>query len=373
MTHDQPVKDTGKPRILIAPLDWGLGHATRCIPVIYELLKEGCQVWIAGEEPQESVLKNEFPNLPFLALKGYRVVYGNSVLRLIMSIFLQIPRLLTSIRNENAWLKRAVDEYQFDFIISDNRYGLYHPEVPCAIITHQLSVKTFGRWSDQFIRKINYRFINRFSQCWVPDEEKENGLAGELSHPHSLPAIPVFYLGILSRLKKMNIPVKKNYLFISLSGPEPQRTILENIIIRNIAHYEGTACIVRGLPASSSLIPSTNDIHFYNHLATEEYNMEMQSADYVISRSGYSTVMDILTLGKKSILIATPGQTEQEYLASHLAQKKIAFTLPQENFSLPGALQLAKGFKYEIKEIGISSQLSATLQSFLHLKKTGKK
>lgn len=369
MTPDLAVKDTGKPRILIAPLDWGLGHATRCIPLIYELLKEGGQVWIAGEGAQELVLKKEFPNLSFLTLKGYRVAYGNPRLGIIKSIILQVPRILTSIRHENAWLKKAVEQYHFDFIISDNRYGFYHPQVPCAIVTHQLSIKTGGKWSDQFIQKLNYRFINRFSQCWIPDEEKEYGWAGELSHPHNLPAIPVHYLGILSRLKKLNNSVKKNHLFISLSGPEPQRTQLENIIIKDIVHYGGSACIVRGMPASTSLIPSTNDIRFYNHLPTEEYNTEMQCADYVISRSGYSTVMDILRLGKKSILIATPGQTEQEYIARHLTQRKIAFALPQENFSLPDALQLAGAFDYAIKEISLSPQLSSTIQSFLHLNK----
>ena len=163
--------------------------------------------------------------------------------------------------------------------------------------------------------KKNYGFINRFSECWIPDEENENGLAGQLSHPALLPSIPVHYLGILSRLKKLDMEEKKRHLFISLSGPEPQRSSFEEKIIQAIAHYNGTATIVRGLPGEAVLIPSTNDILFFNHLPSDELNKEMQKAEYVISRSGYSTVMDIVTLGKKSILIATPGQTEQEYLA----------------------------------------------------------
>ncbi|MGZ8551709.1 MAG: glycosyltransferase, partial [Chitinophagaceae bacterium] len=154
-------------------------------------------------------------------------------------------------------------------------------------------------------------------------------------------------LGILSRLKKKNIAEKKNHLFISLSGPEPQRTILENKIIHDIGHYNGTATIVRGLPGTSYLIPSTNDIRFFNHLDTGEYSTEMEKAEYVISRSGYSTVMDIITLGKKSILIPTPGQTEQEWIAKYLIQKQVAFCVNQKDFALEKTLQKASGFEYK--------------------------
>ncbi len=190
-------------RILVAPLDWGLGHATRCIPVIYELIRQNAEVWLAGEGAQESLLKKEFPDLPFIHLEGYRVKYGSSRLGLLRAVFLQTPRMLATIKKENEWLKQVVNDYQFDAIISDNRYGLYHPVVPCIFMTHQLRIKTpFGKWADDLLQKRNYRFIHRFSECWIPDDEKSNGLAGELSHPAAMPAIPVHYTGLLSRLKK---------------------------------------------------------------------------------------------------------------------------------------------------------------------------
>ncbi len=367
MAPEMEVKKGGKPRILVAPLDWGLGHVTRCIPVIYELLKQGSEVWLAGEGAQEILLKNEFPELAFLPLNGYRVRYGSSRIGLIRSVFSQLPPLLKTIKQENNWLKKAVNDYQFDAIIADNRYGLYHSSVPSVFITHQLTIKTpFGKWSEHFFRKINYRFINRFAECWIPDEEKENGLAGELSHPANMPDIPVYYTGILSRLKKKNTEEKKNHLFISLSGPEPQRTLLENKIILDISKYNGTACIVRGLPGASTLIPSTNDIRFYNHLPTEEFNNEMETAEYIISRSGYSTVMDIVTLGKKSILIPTPGQTEQGYLAKYLTQKQFAFCMAQNNFSLTDSLQKSVKFDYKkilyCKETKLPSLISSLLK-----------
>jgi uncharacterized protein (TIGR00661 family) len=368
MFEDPIVKKTGNRNVLVAPLDWGLGHASRCVPVIYELLEQDYNVWLAGEGAQETLLKQEFPKLPFLPLKGYRVKYGRSPAAMLWSVFLQLPRIFKTIRDENSWLKKAMDEYRFDVIISDNRFGLHHHAVPCIFITHQLRIKTsFGKWSESFLQKINYRFINRFTQCWIPDEENKNGLAGELSHPAVMPAIPAHYLGMLSRLKKSTIAEKKNHLFISLSGPEPQRTLLENKIIHDIGHYNGTATIVRGLPGNSYLIPSTNDIRFFNHLDTDEYNTEMERAEYVISRSGYSTVMDIVTLGKKSILVPTPGQTEQEYLAGYLTQKQVAFCISQKDFSLKKALQEASEFSYKPVEGHKNSNLTPLIKSLFEV------
>jgi UDP-N-acetylglucosamine transferase subunit ALG13 len=366
MNHDPAGKNNGHLRILVAPLDWGLGHATRCIPVIYELLSQNIDVWLAGEGPQEILLKKEFPDLPFLYLRGYRVKYGKSGLGLISTIIHQVPHILRTIRRENEWLKKAVEKYQFDAVISDNRYGLYHAGIPCIFITHQLRIKSpFGKWSEKILQKRNYRFINRFTECWIPDEENKNGLAGELSHPTAMPSIPFRYLGILSRFEKGNSAEKKDHLFISLSGPEPQRTLLENKIVHDIGHYNGTATIVRGLPAEISLIPSTNDIRFYNHLPTEEFNKELRRAEYIISRSGYSTVMDIVTMGKRSILIPTPGQTEQEYLAKYLTVKKIAVCISQKEFDLQKALQKASLFGYEAMHHTGQKKLSATVISFL--------
>lgn len=362
MSGNPAIKKARKPRILVAALDWGLGHATRCMPVIYELLKQDWEVWLAGEGAQEILLKQEFPSLPFLPLQGYRVKYGGSR----MGLLRQAPRIFKTIIQENNWLKKAAGKYQFDAIISDNRYGLYHSSIPSVFITHQLRIKTgLGKWSEQLLQRINYQYINRFTQCWIPDEEKENGYAGELSHPAAMPAIPVHYTGILSRLKKKNGEEKKAHLFISLSGPEPQRTILENKIVNEISHYTATATLVRGLPGASSVIPSTNNIRFYNHLGVDEYNKEMERADYIISRSGYSTVMDIITLEKKSILIATPGQTEQEYLAQYLSQKQVAFCMSQKDFSLSQALQKAVCFEYRIVKNDNTSKLASLISSFL--------
>ena len=347
---------TGK-RLLIAPLDWGLGHATRCVPIIRDLLRNDCKVWLAGEGAQEKILREEFSSLPFLPLKGYRIKYSKSALG--GKMLLQIPSILRSIKEENEWLKQQVKEYELDAVISDNRYGLYHENIFSVLITHQLGIKSpFGKWSEKLLQKWNYKLINRFDECWIPDEEGKNNLAGELSHPKVLPEIPVKYIGPLTRFvrklevgsrkseagEKINIEEKTDHLLIILSGPEPQRTILENKIIDQIVSYPGTVTVVRGLPGVRNIIPSTNSIQFYNHLPQKELNIEMMNAEFVIGRSGYSTIMDIAALEKKSILIPTPGQTEQEYLAGYLMKKQFAYGIKQEEFSLPKTLKDARIF-----------------------------
>lgn len=366
-----PKNPLGNHRILVAPLDWGLGHATRCIPVIYELMAQNVEVWLAGEGPQESLLRKEFPSLPFLSLAGYRVKYGRSAIGLIKNLIFQWPTLSRAIRREHSWLEKMMNEHHFDAIISDNRFGLYHRSVPCIFMTHQLSIKSpFGKWTESLLQRYNYRFINHFTACWVPDNEKDNDLAGELSHPKTLPAIPVSYTGFLSRLKKTELPGKKGHLFISLSGPEPQRSLLEDKLVNQLSHYNGTALMVRGLPDGSRLIPSTNDIQFYNHLPTDQYEKEMGKAEYVISRSGYSTVMDLAVMGKKSILIATPGQTEQEYLSHYLEERKIALCIDQSDFKLEEALKMAASFPYNKLEY-TDNRLSVTIANLLSTLKAG--
>ncbi len=367
MNQHFPEKKAGKSRILVAPLDWGLGHATRCIPLIRELTGQGAEVWLAGEGAQEKLLKEEFPGLPFLPLQGYLIRYAGSAAGLVWNMFRQLPKMKKAIERENNWLKKVVREYKPDAVISDNRYGLYHPDIPSVIVTHQLLIKTgWGKWSERILQMRNYAYINRFSQCWIPDEEGPGNLAGELSHPDKKPGLPVRYIGFLSRFSKQQLPEKKDHLLMLLSGPEPQRTLLENILITGLGDHNGTATVVRGLPGDHSLIPSTNRNHFYNHLPAAALNKEMQEASLIICRSGYSSIMDAMALEKKCILIPTPGQTEQEYLGQTLMEKKIALTIQQKEFSLARALDLAASFNYAIPPAVNSPGLSKAVAALFH-------
>ena len=356
--HATTGKNPYQPRILVAPLDWGLGHATRCIPVIYELMKCGAEPWLAGEGLQEALLRTEFPDLPFLPLNGYRVKYARSAPGLMMNMLLQTPGLLKSVRQEHEWLATQVKLHDIDAVISDNRYGLYHPDITSIFITHQLRVKTpFGKWSETILQNRINHYVNKFNACWIADGENERSLAGELSHTVHRPRINMSYTGPLSRLKPGDVAEKRGHLLISLSGPEPQRSLLENRLLKAIPRYNGTATIVRGLPGEHSIIPSTNDIRFYNHLPTADYNREMLEAEFVIARSGYSTLMDLATLGKKSILIPTPGQTEQEYLGKRWLNEGWAVCIDQKSFSLEKALEEARNFEYRIQPMSAGSDL----------------
>jgi glycosyl transferase family 28 len=357
-----------KSRILVAPLDWGLGHTTRCIPLIKELFAQNFEVLAAGDHRQELLLRAEFPGLSFLPLQGYGIRYSKNNISL--KLISQVPKMMFRIREEHRWLQQAVPAHQIDAVISDNRFGLYHQNVPTVFITHQLQIKTnLGGSSERILRNWNYHFINRFTECWVPDIDGPDNLAGHLSHPAVLPKIPVTYIGLLSRfqvgesLPEFRKPQNGHLLFI-LSGPEPQRTLLEDKIIDGASHYPGTATIVRGLPSSLSAIPSSRMIRVFNHLPASELRQEIESAEVVIGRCGYSTIMDLVSLRKKAILIPTPGQTEQEYLAAYLHQQHIAFTVAQKDFFLPGILEAAKQFHYHVQAFP-GGQVKHAIQNLL--------
>jgi UDP-N-acetylglucosamine transferase subunit ALG13 len=347
-------------------MDWGLGHATRCIPLIRHLLRRGCDVWLAGEGRIEVLLRTEFPDLPFLSLPGYNIEYGRSRWDLLGKMALQIPKILDRIHKENDWLSEAVAEHRFDAVISDNRFGLYHEHVYSVFMTHQLLIKApFGSFGESVMQRLNYDFIEQFDECWVPDVAGGATLAGVLSHPSTLPAVPTTYLGPLSRFRPTTGDVEPKHLLVVLSGPEPQRTILEELLLAQLKDYTGAILLVRGLPGSEEGPITTGNLTIISHLDTEALQKAMEEAVLVISRCGYSTVMDLVTLGKKSILIPTPGQTEQEYLATHLMEQGLAVCAAQDEFQLLPLLQVAEVFPYDLPAIDHSAAMEAAIDGML--------
>lgn len=336
---------THKPRILIAPLDWGLGHATRCIPIISTFIKQHCTVIVASEGQIKALLQKEFPDLQFIELRGYRVKYSRNKIWMSVKLLAQLPKIIFRIYAENRWLKKTVKDYAIDAVISDNRMGLNHKQIPSVYITHQLNIKTGNSFTESVAQKIHYHYINKFRACWVPDVEGILNLAGELSHPLIFPKVPVTYLGYLSRFEKTTVQNKYD-LCIILSGPEPQRTIFEKIILSDIESLQANICLVRGLPQEIQIPELSNStISIENHLSADELSTIIQQSKIIISRCGYSTVMDLVKMQKKAILVPTPGQTEQMYLAKYLQSKKIFCCMDQESFSISGALKIAVGFE----------------------------
>jgi uncharacterized protein (TIGR00661 family) len=337
------------PKILVAPLDWGLGHATRCIPIIRQLIADNCTVLIAASGKVKTLLEAEFPDLRFLHLPGYNIEYAVSGWGLAAKIVVQIPKILSAIKEEQAWLHNVVEEENIDAVIADNRYGLHHPGIRTVFLSHQLLIKAPVKIAEDVLQDINYNYINQFNECWVPDLEGDDNFAGSLSHPVKLPAVPVYYVGILSRFAdNKNNSVGSNLLVV-LSGPEPQRSLLENLLIGELENYAGQVDLVRGLPEEKEPLQVKPNISVFNHLPAVALEEKMSKAAMVIARSGYSTVMDLAVLRKKSILIPTPGQTEQEYLSEHLLKKNFALCIPQKKFRLRQALALSETFNYNLK------------------------
>lgn len=325
-------------KILIAPLDWGLGHATRCIPVIRYLQQEGHHIFIAAEGAAAQLLAENFPALPRLPLEGYRIRYSKNKHAFTAKIISQVPRILKAIRKEHQWLMQQQAQHRFDLIISDNRYGLYHPEVSCVILTHQLQIRSGkGPFADAILRRMHYRMLRRFQACWVVDEEKEDGLSGKLAHPVILPA-HASYIGVLSQFAGHTMITgqqEPGHIVLLLSGPEPMRGQLEVLALQQAALLKQyTFTVVAGNPSGNIPKELPQHIQYYTHLDARLLLPVLQRAALVVCRSGYSTVMDLAVLGKKALLIPTPGQTEQEYLAGYLAGKNYFSSVTQDMLRL---------------------------------------
>lgn len=335
-----------KIRVLVAPLDWGLGHATRCLPLINELIKQHCAVWIASAGASGALLQQAYPDLPFLPLAGYRIFYQRAKQKLAVSIALQAFKILRTIRTEHKTLRKLINQYDFDVVISDNRFGCYSDRPYTVFITHQLQIFSgLHAIIDKLLQKMNYHYIQKFDECWIPDYAGKNNLAGELSHPARPPKQKqVYYIGPLSRFRE-GIAVKKYDLVFVLSGPEPLRTRWEAKIVNDLAQYKGKALIVRGLPQEREMINPENDrVEIKNYLSADALNLVMLQADWVICRSGYSSVMDLVALRKKAILVPTPEQGEQLYLAHYLKEQGLFYTVKEEDLCIPQSLSDAEAF-----------------------------
>ncbi|MDB5210036.1 MAG: UDP-N-acetylglucosamine-N-acetylmuramyl-(pentapeptide) pyrophosphoryl-undecaprenol [Sediminibacterium sp.] len=337
-------------KILIAPLDWGLGHATRCIPIIRALIANGYQVIAAAEGSQAHLLQTEFPSLIILPLTGYRVRYSKSKLGLAFTLLAQLPRLQRTIKQEYRWLDSVIDEHHIDLVISDNRYGLSSKKIPCIFITHQLTIKAPFVWLEKVLQGINYRYINQYNSCWVPDVAGDVNAAGVLSHPAILPSTKVHFIGLLSRFQLRTAEKKYDYCIL-LSGPEPQRTLLEEKLLAGFSSVQRKILLVRGKPGSNDVVHTSHHIEIKNHLPGDELQEAILQSEYIISRSGYTTVMELLSLQKKAILIPTPGQTEQEYLAKKLNADHICMSVEQDDFNCVEIIEKAKDFPYKIPRL----------------------
>ncbi len=319
-------------RILVAPLNWGIGHATRCISIIKQLQENGFKPIIASDGEALKLLQKVFPDVISYELPSYEVKYAKTSRFFTLKLLSQIPKFISTYKNENSVINKLVISKKIDAIISDNRFGVFNKEIPSIYITHQLRVKL--GWSTFLSSKLHQKMISNFDECWVPDIQEKPNLSGNLAHNIKL-KIPVKYIGVLSQFQEQEQKQNIKYdILVLLSGPEPQRSILEKKLLNEFKNTTKKVCFVRGVIENEIDKRQENSLTIYNYLLGDDLQKVINESDLIIARSGYSTIMDLAKLGKKAFFIPTLGQSEQEYLAQHLENQKIAPYCIQNNFTL---------------------------------------
>lgn len=336
-------------RILVSPLNWGIGHAVRDIPLIKFLASAGHVPIIAADGHAYDLLKAEFPDLLFVRLPFVSIRYSATSSQVLI-LALQAPKILFGVVSEHFAVRKIVKKYNIDVIISDNRFGLWNRGIKTFYITHQVFIKMPSslRFLERFFVYAHRFFINKFDYLVVPDSNDGFSLAGDLVAKYTLLPRCIF-VGALSRFvgckpdvneKSDSVP---DLLFV-LSGPEPQRTIFEKKIIDNVKRTDLKCFLVRGVNHENPLSDLPGNLDYVNFLNGEYLYKKIKSAKYIICRSGYTGIMDLLAVGKDATLIPTPGQTEQEYLADYLNEKGIFYSQKQSLFDIDCILKQRNNF-----------------------------
>jgi UDP:flavonoid glycosyltransferase YjiC (YdhE family) len=328
--RNQIVKKIKPVNILLSPLNWGIGHASRLVPIAFQLHNEGATIFICAHGDALKLLQTACPYAQFVPDVPFEMHYAKTRTKNIFKILWQMPRMLLLVYREHKLLKRLVQQYHIHAVISDNRYGFYHKSIPSVFITHQLQIQApFGK---TILNGINHFFIKKFKSCWVPDfEDKNYSIAGNLSDKRQLKNVK--YIGLLSHASStpQTIDVEAPILYL-LSGIEPQRSLLEEIILKRFAARPHQAIIVRGTTKNIKNIPQHPLLQVYQFCEPQQLQKLANECKLIVARSGYSTIMDVILWKKNAVLIPTPGQFEQEYLAAYLSQKKWFLSIEQNSF-----------------------------------------
>jgi uncharacterized protein (TIGR00661 family) len=333
-------------------LNWGIGHATRCIPIINQLLKLNFNPIIASDGDALLLLQKEFPFIKTIELPSYHIQYPKNGKFLKWKLLLDSLRIIRAIRKEKKKTQEIVAQENISGIISDNRYGVYSKGIPSVFITHQLTVLS-GNTS--FISsKIQQKLIQKFDECWIPDIDLELNFSGNLSKSKNV--INSKYLGLLSRFQKEQLEIKYD-LLVLLSGVETARKRLEVKLTQQLSRYNGTVLFVKGQLEENQKHKVIGNNTYINFLLSHELEKAINGSKLIIARSGYSTIMDLAILEKKAFFIPTTGQYEQEYLASYLEEIEAAPFSSEKEFKIEMLDRVVgyKGLKYD--KININSEL----------------
>lgn len=323
-------------KVLIAPLNWGLGHAARCIPLVAHYCEAGDEVVLAGDGESLVLLKQHFPHLRAIQLPPLQLHYSTTKSQ-VGALLRQLPKLLNSAFQDHFALQHLLALERFDLVIADNRFGCFTKEAHCVYITHQVCIllPRPWKWAEGLLHHWHARLMKHYNEVWVPDWEGENNLSGDLSHRYPLPENGR-YIGPLSRFKACSKSTKALPVYDTiavLSGLEPQRSLLEQAVVKACEQApHSKVLIIQGKPKAAFCEIQHQNITFLPYVSDSDLAHYFLTAQHIVARSGYSTIMDLDALGvlSKAILIPTPGQSEQEYLARYLRYRlsSISPTLP---------------------------------------------
>ena len=324
-------------KVLVAPLDWGLGHATRCVPVIREFMNQGAEVELAVVRANAGLLRGIFPGLRQRLSPSYNVVYPKHGYNMGLWLVKNGAHLRAVIDFEHRFAEEMVERHHYDVLVSDNRFGFYSRQAKSIYMTHQRRI-AFPRVLSTFEplgMLWHASVMKHFDEVWVPDLPEFPGYAGALSHVKTSP-VPLKYVGALSRFDGADLSTDacNRYRFVAVvSGVEPARTRFENLLRKTLAKIPGHHAIILGKPSLGLKSWTEGNIEFYTHLPDESFASIVRTADWVVSRGGYSTVMDMAVLGAKCIFVPTPGQYEQIILGRDLSREGFALTIDESKFS----------------------------------------
>ena len=393
-------------KVLVAPLDWGLGHATRCVPVVREFLRAGAEVELAVVKANANFFREVFPDLRQRLAPSYNIVYPKHGYNMALWLLKNSVHLNAVMRYEHHFAEEMVKRHGYDVLFSDNRFAFYSKNALSIYMTHQRRI-AFPRAFAAFERigvMWHANIMRKFDEVWVPDLEIYPGYAGSLSHSGATPGDkPMRFVGTLSRFSEMgndgnalgdapapvdlerevdlmsvsefmahsanvewdaapekrtsgnhSFEMRANYKVVAVvSGVEPARTQLEQQLCEALQQIPGQHMMILGKPSAEQKTWTEGNIEFHTHLATNDFAEAVKRADFVVSRGGYSTVMDMAELGAKCIFVPTPGQFEQIVLAHDLSKAGYAVEIPADELS---AETLAIAFEKSVKMPKVEKQ-----------------
>ncbi|MGQ9847610.1 MAG: glycosyltransferase [Bacteroidales bacterium] len=324
--------------VLICPLDWGIGHASRMVPIIKKIQLKGHNIFIACTKQQQAFFANEINNYTWIPSASPVIKYNHKKLS-VYDLFKLIPLIIIGIKRDKKQINSWIKKYNIHIVISDNRYGCYSSNVYSILVTHQVKIELPKniKWAEKILHNRIKKLIYKFDRCWIPDIKETPNFAGNLTMQFSLNG-KLAFIGLLSRFEESNLnesSSEKQYEVIAIiSGPEPQRSIFADMLFKELKNLQKPCILVLGDFSKPQSVKQEDNVLIYSSMNSTQLYQAIKSSKYIIARSGYSTIMDLISLRRTAILVPTPGQTEQEYLANYYKSRRMFVIAEQNNFNL---------------------------------------